>query len=167
MFYFLLMLCAGQILIIFLLMWKVRRLTIALQKAKLIEGKEADLAQHRLYQEEAAYVMTLMYEIRSAVAKQEQALHRRALERTQQALPFSIKKLRLLFTEEEVHTIQTFWQHYETYLRKHWLTEKGKIKSVFRGAPHLPNSEYGQMVIASKNILPIFDELLSNLNSSS
>ncbi|CAM3715437.1 hypothetical protein [Alkalicoccus chagannorensis] len=105
------------------------------------------------YQEEIRRVIELhCLRIRNAVDRQTEKIHYTEMKYAPQTLPGGDQRLLEELDEEEKALTEEFFRLYFTYLRNHWYSPKGRLKSVFSGNESDPDSEAGSLVQESSRL---------------
>lgn len=161
--------CLTLILIIFVLI----RQQLLLKTIKNIQSdqrkinlKAAYINDHlfkELQKEKKAHTLLLAFRIREAVAKQIDEIRPRVIEESPQTHGLTSVELAQLFTPEHGLIIEQYWSSYHSYLKKHWYTDNGQLKKVFKGHVNQQNSDIWKLHHASKQLVNQLDNWLTQL----
>lgn len=91
-------------------------------------------------------------QIRNAIQKQSQDIHKKEIEIAPKALLFQPDELTDAFNKQQIEIIVIFSNAYQSYLERFWYTRNGKLKTVFTGTTANQDSEAGQLVRASREL---------------
>ncbi|MDQ0257698.1 hypothetical protein J2S74_005160 [Evansella vedderi] len=84
--------------------------------------------------------------VRNAIQKQIVDIHMKEIQIAPRSLSIPYKTLEEIYTTEQLEIIVEFWQSYNEYLNKYWLTSSQNIKSTF------PQQQVSQLVASSKQL---------------
>lgn len=133
------------------------------QLLQLWKEQEHSLDEYKAMQKEElkgelqSYVYLQALAVRDAVYKQTNDIFLQAIEDAPKSHGLSAKELSTIFSREQIDYIHQFWQLFDQYLRKYWLTEQGSFKTVFR------HNELDEIHHASKTLVKKLDQLLKLL----
>ncbi|ADU30076.1 hypothetical protein [Evansella cellulosilytica] len=104
-------------------------------------------------------------QVRSAVQKQIDDIHKKEIEFAPKSLSIPLEKLSHVYSEDQLKVIHTFWEIYESYLKTHWLTNNGNIKNVFSGKKEDTESNVFKLHSASQRLhvelTTLFEEIIN------
>ncbi|WP_018922165.1 hypothetical protein [Salsuginibacillus kocurii] len=123
------------------------------------------LKSENLCEETREVVLERALTVRRAVKKQTNTLTPTAFEQTPIEPGFQKETLAKCFHANELIAIEQFWDMYQSYLQTYWLTKDRSYKTVFTGQPHDPQSEWNQVVQASKQTLAQLDAQMSKFSA--
>ncbi|MCE7791073.1 hypothetical protein K8O68_01415 [Salipaludibacillus sp. CUR1] len=153
----------SQLIIIYLLI-KER---VYLKKSSSSEAEENSGHVYELEDERKRTIELQLLRIRNAVQKQTEDIHKKEIELAPKSLVFDTNSIKDLYLPDQQMLIHSFMNSFNNYLDRYWYTDKGKLKSVFRGAAHKTDTEAGKLVLASRELCHNMDQWLKELNTFS
>ncbi|WP_096201031.1 hypothetical protein [Bacillus sp. FJAT-45350] len=135
--------------------------TELLRKLENIQATEA-LERDEVKREEwQAYVTMRALDVLESLDKQQKGLHAKAIEQAPTDHGLTDKELLFTFSTQQLEAILTFWKLFNEYKITFWLTEKKKIKNVFKEKDVLDIQEN------SKRLKYQLDHLFQQLKNNS
>jgi hypothetical protein len=122
---------------------------------------------YELEEERKRTIELQLLKIRNAVQKQTEDIHKKEIELAPKSLIFDNYTLKDLYPPDQQALIHSFMHSFNNYLDRYWYTDKGKLKTVFRGAAHKTDTEAGKLVLASRELCHDMDQWLKELNTFS
>ncbi|MCD8502626.1 MAG: hypothetical protein LRY71_14390 [Bacillaceae bacterium] len=116
--------------------------------------------EEQLLEEVTSTLLLQMFTVRNAVHKQTTGPHAKRIERAPRLLTNEITKLESYFSNDQLQLIQQFSNLFTHYLHQYWLTQDGKIKTVFTGDVDKKTGDVGKMIAASEVLLIKLDRLM-------
>ncbi|SER46203.1 hypothetical protein [Salipaludibacillus aurantiacus] len=153
----------SQLIIIYLLIKK----RVYVKKSFSPEAEENSRNIYELDDERKRTIELQLLRIRNAVQKQTEDIHNKEIELAPKSLIFDTNTLKELYPPDQQALIHSFMNSFNNYLDRYWYTDKGKLKTVFRGAAHKTDTEAGKLVLASRELCHDMDQWLKKLNTFS
>jgi hypothetical protein len=115
-----------------------------------------------LKDELTATVLLKMFAIRNAVQKQTTNIHVHVIEQAPKGIGIDTQLLDKYFSNQNIVLIREYWQLFDDYLKNYWMSNNGKLKTVFRGVIDRKSGDVGELMQASEQLVLKLDKLLDD-----